>query len=716
NLVTVTCSLSQSDLVNFVKKYGIALCYDPQLSSAEDTALDAPDGYILLYLSFFSIGNLRFPLNAFYLDVFEYFQCHFPRLASSWEHALNVPLIFVDGEGMMSFSNFMKKPSQTPTFFARPMGQPIDVGSPSVSRLKVVDDNDQGESSFVMRDQDAPGLQPAVIDEGSSERGVNVAGGSKKRHSITAALEEDVTVIKLVVIGSSSKPEPKKRKQEGLRRTSTRGSIPPPPTTAPKGVGKHPRVLARHMGNSEGGADSFAPDVQEAYFSHNMPSGLHSPMLKNKLESLTFDDLVNVYGVHALQMAVIGNVLANKSRVVSRDYSKIKDDFVSLKSKNGLLKHEMTKLKDNLSKARKNQDVEGSQVVKDLRSRLGHIDFRTSSVGYIFAHRYLSLLSDIIPTALDTKYTTEPADGKTIGADSIIQVMDWLKKYHAAIVCDEKVVQLLGHVIDSEGIHVDPAKIESIRDWASPKTPTEIHQFLGLVKVIAYASRQLKIHEKNYTTHDLELGAVVFALKMWRHYLYDTRCVMFTDHKSLQHILDQKELNMRQWRWLELLSDYNCKIRYHLGKANSVADALSRKERNKPLHVPALVMTIGLNLLVQILNAQAKARKEENFKTEDLCGMIKKLEPRSNRTLCLKNRSWIQCFGDLRALIMHKSHKSKYSIHLGSDKMYHDLKKLYWWPNMKAEIATYVSKCLTCAKVKAEYQKPFGLLVQPEIP
>ncbi|GJY93726.1 putative reverse transcriptase domain-containing protein [Tanacetum coccineum] len=247
------------------------------------------------------------------------------------------------------------------------------------------------------------------------------------------------------------------------------------------------------------------------------------------------------------------------------------------------------------------------------------------------------------------------------------------------------------------------------------------HKGLGAVlmqreKVIAYASRQLKIHEKNYTTHDLELGAVVFALKMWRHYLYGTKCVVYTDHKSLQHILDQKELNMRQRRWLELLSDYDCELRYHPGKANVVADALSRKNRPKPLRVRALVVTIGLNLPTRILNAQVEARKEENYGTEDLLGMIKKLEPRADGTMCLKNRSWIPCFGDLRALIMHESHKSKYSIHPGSDKMYQDLKKLYWWPNMKAEIATYVSKCMTCAKVKAEYQKPSGLLVQPKIP
>ncbi|GKB14230.1 putative reverse transcriptase domain-containing protein [Tanacetum coccineum] len=139
-------------------------------------------------------------------------------------------------------------------------------------------------------------------------------------------------------------------------------------------------------------------------------------------------------------------------------------------------------------------------------------------------------------------------------------------------------------------------------------------------------------------------------------------------------------------------------------------------------------MTIGLNLPKQILDAQTKARKPKNIKNEDVGGMLvenskdpkkfrtEKLEPRADGTLCFNGRSWLPCYGDMRTVIMHESHKSKYSIHSGSEKMYQDMKNLYWWPNMKANITTYVSKCLTCAKVKVEHQRPSGLLVQPDIP
>ncbi|GKD60214.1 putative reverse transcriptase domain-containing protein, partial [Tanacetum coccineum] len=222
-------------------------------------------------------------------------------------------------------------------------------------------------------------------------------------------------------------------------------------------------------------------------------------------------------------------------------------------------------------------------------------------------------------------------------------------------------------------------------------------------------SRQLKVHEENYTTYDL--GAVVFALRLWRDYLYRMKCVFFTDHKSLQYILNQKELNLRKRRWIELLSDNDCEIRYHPGKANVVADALSQKERNKPLSVRALMMTVHNDLPKKICEAQEEAMKRENVTAENLGRLIKQIfEFRPNGTRCFENRVWLPRFGRLRDLVMHESHKSKYSIHPGSDKMYQDLKPLYWWPNMKVDITTYVSKCLTCAKVKAEHQKPSGLL------
>ncbi|GJV12360.1 reverse transcriptase domain-containing protein [Tanacetum coccineum] len=213
------------------------------------------------------------------------------------------------------------------------------------------------------------------------------------------------------------------------------------------------------------------------------------------------------------------------------------------------------------------------------------------------------------------------------------------------------------------------------------------NQGLGCVlmqrdKVIAYASRQLKIHEKNYTTHDLELGAVVFALKIWRHYLYGTKSVIYTDHKSLQHIFDQKELNMRQRRWLELFSDYECEIKYHPGKANVVADALSRKERVKPRRVRAMAVTIQSGVKGLILAAQVEAFKDENVIAKGLNGTDQQMEKREDGSLHYMDRIWVPLVGGVRTKIMDEAHKTRYSVHPGADKMYYDLRDMYWWPGL----------------------------------
>nr|GEV24157.1 putative reverse transcriptase domain-containing protein [Tanacetum cinerariifolium] len=194
-------------------------------------------------------------------------------------------------------------------------------------------------------------------------------------------------------------------------------------------------------------------------------------------------------------------------------------------------------------------------------------------------------------------------------------------------------------------------------------------------KVIAYASRQLKIHKKNYTTHDLKLGTVVFALKIWRYYLYGMKSVIHTDHKSLQHIFNQKELNMCQRRWIELFSDYDCEIRCHPDKANVVADALSREGRVKPKRIRAMNMTLQSSIKGKILSAQKEAFDKPTEMQRELDELI---ECRSDGALYYLDRIWVPLKGYVRTLIMDDAHKSKYSVYLGADKMYYDLRDMYW--------------------------------------
>ncbi|GJZ96911.1 putative nucleotidyltransferase, ribonuclease H [Tanacetum coccineum] len=364
-----------------------------------------------------------------------------------------------------------------------------------------------------------------------------------------------------------------------------------------------------------------------------------------------------------------------------------------------------------------------------FKTRYGHYEFQVMPFGLTNAPAvFMDLMNRVCKPYLD-KFVIVFIDDILIYSknkkEHLKAILELLKKeelYAKSSKCEFWIpkVQFLGHVIDSQGIHVDPAKIESIKDWASPKTPTEIRQFLGLAgyhrrfiegflkiakpmtklvqkkiafewgaenfivycdashkglgavliqneKVIAYASRQLKIHKKNYTTNDLELGAVVFALKIWRHYLYGTKHTMFTDHKSLRHILNQKELNMRQRRWLELLNDYDCEIRYHPGKANIVADAL------KP--------SSNRSTKTREHQEGRRRRYDQEGYTEGKVG-----------TPCRQN----------------------------SMLKWQELVAMLWrfkdCDHARAEIATYVSKCLTYARVKTEHQRPSGLLVKPDIP
>ncbi|KAI3762516.1 hypothetical protein L1987_52946 [Smallanthus sonchifolius] len=419
-----------------------------------------------------------------------------------------------------------------------------------------------------------------------------------------------------------------------------------------------------------------------------------------------------------------------------------------------------------------------------FRTRYGHYEFLVMSFGLTNAPAaFMDLMNRVCRPMLDRSVIIFIDDilvySKSEGDHhchlrEVLEVLKQEKLYAKFSKCAFwlREVQFLGHVINPNGIMVDPAKIETVKEWNVPKTPTEIRSFLGLAGYyrrfiqdfsrIASPLTKLTRKEVKYEwgqtqnnafeelkarltqapvltlpegNEDLvvysdaswqglgcvlmqrgKLAAVVFTLKIWRHYLYGVRCTIYSDHKSLKYFFEQKELNMRQRRWLELLKDYDCEILYHPGKANVVADALSRKEESTPIRIKVCQLIITPDLMGEIAKAQDEALLERNVKRERIVGQQGNLDANAYGVRTRFGRMWIPRIGELRAKILDEAHKSRYSIHPGTNKMYQDLKKEYWWPGMKNDVTEYVSKCLTCSLVKAEHQKPCGRMQPLPIP
>ncbi|GJW41765.1 putative reverse transcriptase domain-containing protein [Tanacetum coccineum] len=275
-------------------------------------------------------------------------------------------------------------------------------------------------------------------------------------------------------------------------------------------------------------------------------------------------------------------------------------------------------------------------------------------------------------------------------------------------------VQFLGHVINGNGVHVDPSKIEAVKNWKAPRSSTEVRSFLGLAGYCRRFIENFSNIPKSLTI--LTQKSKTFNWGKEQEYAFQTLKDKLCNAPVLA-LLDGSEDFVvycdASGIGLELFSDYNCEIRYHPGKANVVADALSRKERLKPKRVRAMNMILQSSIKDRILTAQKEA-VDESARLQ--IGLDEMIELSNDGALYYLDRIWVPLKGDVRTLIMDKAYKSNYSVHPGADKMYYDLKDRYWWHGMKKDIVEYVSRCLTCLKVKAEHQRPSCLLQQPEIP